>query len=77
MLLNVIDAQYLGQFQINLLFNDGLRKVVDLKDYISSKKHPFFQPLKSVDEFKKFKVDRTLVWESGADVAPEYLHDDL
>jgi len=75
MILNIIKAQHLEEFKVKVWFNDGLEKIVDLKNYINSKKHPFFQPLKQVNEFKKFQVHKTLVWDSGADIAPEYLHD--
>jgi len=75
MILNVTKAQYLEGFKVKVWFNDGLEKIVDLKNYINSKKHPFFQPLKQIDEFKKFHVHKTLVWDNGADIAPEYLRD--
>ena len=50
------------------------RRFKELHPY---KKHPFFQPLKQIDEFKKFHVHKTLVWDNGADIAPEYLRDRL
>jgi len=75
MILHVTKADYITEFKIKVLFNDGLEKIIDLKNYINSKKHPFFQPLKQVNEFKKFHVNKTLVWDNGADIAPEYLHD--
>ena len=75
MILHVTKADYMTEFKIKVSFNDGLEKIIDLKNYINSKKHPFFQPLKQVNEFKKFHVNKTLVWDNGADIAPEYLHD--
>jgi hypothetical protein len=75
MILHVTKADYINEFKIKISFNDGLEKIVDLKNYINSKKHPFFQPLKQVDKFKNFHVYKTLVWDTGADIAPEYLHD--
>ena len=75
MILHVTKADYINEFKIKISFNDGLEKIVDLKNYISSKKHSFIQPLKQVDEFKKSQVHKTLVWDNGADIAPEYLHD--
>jgi hypothetical protein len=74
MILNIIEANYLDDFRVKLLFNDGLEKVVDLKDYMNSKKHTFFQSIKRVEEFKKFKLHKTLIWDTGADIAPEYLY---
>jgi hypothetical protein len=73
MILNVIKAEYLSEFKIKVLFNDGIEKTIDLKNYINAKKHPFFKPLKQINEFKKFKVYKTIVWDSRADIAPEYL----
>ena len=75
MILNIIKADYIDEFKVKILFNDGLEKIVDLKNYINSKKHPFFQPLREVENFKNFQVRKTLVWDNGADIAPEYLHD--
>lgn len=77
MILHIIEANYINDFKVKVLFNDGLEKVIDLKNYINSKKHPFFQSLKQVEEFKKFRVYKTLIWDSGADIAPEYLHDKI
>ena len=39
-----------------------------------------FAPLNDLDKFKAFKVDpelNTVVWDNGADLAPEFLHDRL
>jgi len=74
MILNIIEANYLEGFRVRLLFNDGVEKSVDLKHYIHSKKHPFFQPLKQIETFSNFKLHKTLTWDSGADIAPEYLY---
>ncbi len=55
MILNITKANWIKNFEVQLIFSDGLEKIVDLKEYIKSKKHPFFSKLKSVDEFKIFK----------------------
>jgi hypothetical protein len=74
MILNIIKADYIKDFKIKILFNDGVEKIVDLKNYIFSKKHPYFQPLKQIEKFQQFQVHKTLIWDSGADIAPEYLY---
>ena len=36
-----------------------------------------FAPLRDIERFKAFRVDpelETIVWERGADFAPEFLH---
>jgi len=72
MLLKVTNAKYLNDYKIELLFNDGLKGIVDLKDSI---KGLVFKPLKNIDYFKKFSLNRwTIEWDCDADFAPEYLH---
>lgn len=77
MILNIVKANHISDFKVKILFNDGLEKIVDLKNYINSKKHPFSKPLREVNEFKKFYVHKTLALDNGASIAPEYLHDDM
>jgi len=73
MLIKVIDAKYIRDYQIELTFNDGTQKVVDLKD---SFKGPVFEPLKDLNNFRNFKLNRwTIEWQNGADLAPEYLYE--
>jgi hypothetical protein len=68
----VTNAAYLGDYRIALTFNDGLNKVVDLKNY------PFtgiFEPLKNIEKFRNFHLsDWTITWDNGADIAPESLY---
>lgn len=71
MILHVIKAKYLKNFTIWLQFNDDAEGTVDLKDELYGE---MFEPLKDI---KKFKIDpelETIVWENGADLAPEFLH---
>jgi Protein of unknown function (DUF2442) len=77
MILHVKEARYLHDFVIWVKFNDGLAGEVDLKNELEGE---IFGPLKDVNLFKSFKVDpviATIVWENGADLAPEFLHDNL
>lgn len=74
MLVNVIDAKYIDGYRIEVLFNDGRKGIVDLTDALRG---PAFESLKDESEFRRFAVDvelETLVWENGADLAPEYIY---
>jgi len=73
LLIKVEQAKYLSDYQIKLTFSDGLTGVVDLKEEIWGE---VFEPLKDINYFRNFTKDRwTIVWDCGADFAPEFLHD--
>jgi len=73
MLIKVINAKYVKDYEIEFSFNDGIKKIIDLKNEIDG---PIFEPLKSKEYFKNFKTNRwTIEWENGADFAPEFLYD--
>lgn len=74
MILHVTDAQYIGDYRVELKFNDGRCGIADLRDSLDG---PMFEPLRDVHEFAKLKMDhemQTIVWPNGADLAPEYLY---
>jgi len=74
MILHVKEARYLYDYVIWLRFNDGAEGEVNLKDELYGE---VFEPLKNLEMFQSFKVDldlETLVWENGADFAPEFLY---
>ncbi len=77
MILHIKEAKYLHGYVIWLRFNDGAIGEVDLKDELFGE---VFEPLKDLDKFKSFKVDpdlETIVWGTGADMAPEFLYEKM
>ena len=77
MFLHVREAHYEGGYRIRLRFNDGAEGVVDLGDSLDGE---VFKPLRDLDRFRAFRVDpdiETIVWDNGADLAPEYLYDKM
>ena len=75
MILHVVEATVCGPHRLNLRFNDGVRKTVDLTSLLTG---PVFQPLKDPEYFARVVVDAeagTVVWPNGADLAPEALYD--
>lgn len=68
----VTQAEYVRDYILSLTFNDGVHKMVDLKDHLSGE---VFEPLRNLEQFKKFKVSEwSIEWENGADLAPEFLY---
>ncbi len=75
MIRRIIKASVSGAFRLQLTFNDGVEKVVDLKNELTG---PIFQPLRARDFFEQVVLDRvcgTITWPNGADFAPEALHE--
>lgn len=74
MFLHVIRIRHLGQYKLEVAFNDGSLKEVDLAKELYGE---IFEPLKDVDFFKQAFVceeTKTVQWPNGADFAPEFLH---
>ena len=74
MFLHVVEARYLGDYQVEIVFNDGRRGVANLAEALVG---PVFEPLRDPEAFAQLRVDQeleTIVWPNGADLAPEYLY---
>jgi hypothetical protein len=72
MFIHVISAKYLGDYRLELEFNNGTSKEVDLENELYGE---IFEPLKNREFFKDFSVSRnTIEWKNGADFAPEFLY---
>jgi hypothetical protein len=77
MFLHVKEAKYLHDYVIWLRFNDGAEGEIDLERELEGE---VFAPLRDKDKFRCFRVDpelETIVWENGADLAPEFLHENM
>ena len=75
MILRIVKAKVCGPHGLELVFNDGVRKRVNVKPLL---KGPVFKPLLSASFFSKGILEAesgTVVWPNGADLAPEALHE--
>jgi hypothetical protein len=71
---HVLEARYITGHTIWLRFRDGTTGEVDLAPALCG---PVFAPVKELAYFRQFTIHpdfHTLVWPNGADIAPEYLH---
>ncbi len=70
----VTAVQYVSDYKLILRFDDGSEKLVDLAPHLDG---PIFEPLKDITYFRTVRVDPdldTIVWDNGADMAPEFLY---
>lgn len=77
MFLHVTEVAYLHDYTLWVRFNDGTEGEVNLEGELDGK---VFGPLRNEDLFRTAHVDpeiRTVVWDNGADFAPEFLYENL
>lgn len=73
--LDVVRAEYVEGHKIAVVFKNGRKGVVDLKDY--AKSGGIFSRFVDMDYFKRFYVNGelgVLCWPDGVDIAPETLY---
>jgi hypothetical protein len=69
----VTGVRYLRDYVIEVSFADGFAREVDLKGRLRGE---LFGPLRDIELFKQVRVHpeyETVVWPTGADLAPEFL----
>jgi hypothetical protein len=74
---DVLEARYVRDYVVWLQFRDGTSGEIDLGPELWG---PMFEPLKEVGFFRQFFIHpefETLTWPNGADLAPEFLHDNV
>lgn len=73
---NIENAHYEGDYKIFLAFDDGKEGVVNLRDFLFTKKKTVFERLRDLKQFQDFYLEnKTIVWGEDLDLAPEFLHD--
>ncbi len=72
---DLVQATWLSGHRIRLEFEDGCAGVLDMGN---RRWRGVFEPLQDISLFKQFRLERelnTIVWPTGADLAPEYLYE--
>ena len=74
---HVMEAEYVSGYVVKLRFRDGTVGEIDLEAELTG---PVFEPLRNLELFRQFRVHpefHTLVWPNEADLAPEFLHQNV
>lgn len=67
-----IDVKPLNNYELEVQFDNGEKKIFDIKPYF---RFTIFQELKDIEKFKKVKISGLSVeWENGADICPDELY---
>lgn len=72
----ISEAKHIKDYLLELTFNNGVSRIIDLFSYIEARP-AIFSPLLNLDVFKNFKLnDWTICWLDGKiDIAPERLYE--
>ena len=72
----IVEAQPLDDFWMELQFEDGTLKKVDLSPFLQG---PIFEPIcNDIELFRSVLIEGgTIAWENGADIDPDVLYYDL
>lgn len=67
-----IDVKILNNYELEIMFDNGERKIFDVKPYFKFK---IFSELKDFEKFKKVQISGlSIEWENGADICPDELY---
>jgi hypothetical protein len=75
MILDIVSARYIKDYEIEIEFEDGAKGVVDFSSYRC--RGGVFSDFNDIEYFKSFRVDKELgviSWGNGVDIAPETLY---
>ncbi len=62
-ILEITKVEYLSDYKLNLLFNDGKRQIVDFEPFLKKSHHPEIQKYLDLNIFKQFRIrNGTLDW---------------
>jgi hypothetical protein len=74
MIIHVTEVKVIGPHSLDLTFDDGAHKQVNLRRELYG---PVFEPLRDPAYFAQAYLDhdsRTVTWPNGADFAPDFLY---
>ena len=56
-IISIKEANYIEDYKISLLFNDGKKNIVDFKNFILESQHPDIKKYQDKNLFKKFNLE--------------------
>ena len=56
-IISIKEANYIEDYKISLLFNDGKNNILDFKNFISKSQHPDIKKYENLNLFKRFNLE--------------------
>ena len=75
-MIKLLEAYYLGHYQIHLAFSDGQDGIFDVKAYLAMRTGSLLNPLHNEVYVKRFFIDAgALCWPNGLELSPARLYE--
>lgn len=74
-MLRVKKVEYLKDYKLKIVFNNGKTKIVDFESWVFEE-NVYLKPLRNIEYFKKVCMDDSnysICWPNGADFCPDVL----
>ena len=72
-IISIKSAEYIGDFAIQIRFNDGVNKIVHFKSFLEASYHPSIRKYQDEQKFKEFEIiDGNLNWNDYDLIFPIY-----
>ena len=72
-LIEIKSAEYIGDYAIRIIFNDGINRLVDFKSFLEKSYHPSIRKYLDENKFKEFEIiDGNLNWNDYDLIFPIY-----
>ena len=63
MVISIKEAKYKGDYQIDIVFSDGVNKIVDFVGFLKNSKNPMTKKYLDKKQFKSFSLENgEIVW---------------
>jgi len=56
-IISIKEANYIEDYKISLLFNDGKNNILDFKNFILKSQHPDIKKYENLNLFKRFNLE--------------------
>jgi len=74
-MVKISDAEYLRDYRVRFIFDNGRQGVADLRPMIFDDPRPVFAPLRDTAVFQQLFIEHgALSWPGDLEVAPEYIY---
>jgi len=69
-------AEYISDYKIKVVFEDGLERAINLKQFLTDTKNPLIKKFLDIEKFQKFHVEYgALCWEENDfDLSPDAIY---